>query len=553
MLTRLYIANYALIDQLEIEFNDGLTIITGETGAGKSIIMGALSLILGERADTHAIRDRQAKTIVEATFDIKDYRLNAFFDNNDIDYYEHECIVRREIGVNGRSRAFVNDTAVTVSVLRELTSHLVDIHSQHSNMLLSRPQFQLSVLDNIAGNASMLKTYSARYSHYKALQSMLRSQQESYNKGKAEMDYLRFQLNQFDELKLHKGEEDELEELQKKLSNVTDSKEALWKVETALDGEENSIISQLSTLSQVLADTENNLSEIAGLSDRMQSAVIELKDIAHSVMSVNDDLSDDPEQLEQVTQRLDAIYSLERKHNVKSVDELLDIEARYRRQIEEIDNSDERIGQLKHDIEVQEKELASLSHQLSTRRKQAASDFVCQLLPLAQGLGMKNLKFDVKFIPVGYGPSGCDAVEFLFAFNKNQDLLPVQETASGGEISRLMLSIKTIIARIMNLPTIIFDEVDTGVSGDIASRIGDMMGDIAKHIQVIAITHLPQVAAHGMHHMKVFKTDATDGTYTSVQVLNREEHVLEIARMLSGKDVNQAAIDNAKSLVAMSE
>lgn len=553
MLTRLYIANYALIDQLEIEFNDGLTIITGETGAGKSIIMGALSLILGERADTHAIRDRQAKTIVEATFDIKDYRLNAFFDNNDIDYYEHECIVRREIGVNGRSRAFVNDTAVTVSVLRELTSHLVDIHSQHSNMLLSRPQFQLSVLDNIAGNASMLKTYSARYSHYKALQSMLRSQQESYNKGKAEMDYLRFQLNQFDELKLHKGEEDELEELQKKLSNVTDSKEALWKVETALDGEENSIISQLSTLSQVLADTENNLSEIAGLSDRMQSAVIELKDIAHSVMSVNDDLSDDPEQLEQVTQRLDAIYSLERKHNVKSVDELLDIEARYRRQIEEIDNSDERIGQLKHDIEVQEKELASLSHQLSTRRKQAASDFVCQLLPLAQGLGMKNLKFDVKFIPVGYGPSGCDAVEFLFAFNKNQDLLPVQETASGGEISRLMLSIKTIIAHIMNLPTIIFDEVDTGVSGDIASRIGDMMGDIAKHIQVIAITHLPQVAAHGMHHMKVFKTDAPDGTYTSVQVLNREEHVLEIARMLSGKDVNQAAIDNAKSLVAMSE
>ncbi len=553
MLTRLYIANYALIDQLEIEFNDGLTIITGETGAGKSIIMGALSLILGERADTHAIRDRQAKTIVEATFDIKDYRLNGFFDNNDIDYYEHECIVRREIGVNGRSRAFVNDTAVTVSVLRELTSHLVDIHSQHSNMLLSRPQFQLSVLDNIAGNASMLKTYSARYSHYKALQSMLRSQQESYNKGKAEMDYLRFQLNQFDELKLHKGEEDELEELQKKLSNVTDSKEALWKVETALDGEENSIISQLSTLSQVLADTENNLSEIAGLSDRMQSAVIELKDIAHSVMSVNDDLSDDPEQLEQVTQRLDAIYSLERKHNVKSVDELLDIEARYRRQIEEIDNSDERIGQLKHDIEVQEKELASLSHQLSTRRKQAASDFVCQLLPLAQGLGMKNLKFDVKFIPVDYGPSGCDAVEFLFAFNKNQDLLPVQETASGGEISRLMLSIKTIIARIMNLPTIIFDEVDTGVSGDIASRIGDMMGDIAKHIQVIAITHLPQVAAHGMHHMKVFKTDAPDGTYTSVQVLNREEHVLEIARMLSGKDVNQAAIDNAKSLVAMSE
>lgn len=553
MLTRLYISNYALIDQLEIEFSDGLTIITGETGAGKSIIMGALSLILGERADTHAIRDRQAKTIVEASFDIKDYRLKAFFDNNDIDYYEHECIVRREIGVNGRSRAFVNDTAVTVSVLRELTSHLVDIHSQHSNMLLSRPQFQLSVLDNIAGNASMLKTYSARYLHYKALQSMLRSQQESYNKGKAEMDYLRFQLNQFDELKLHKGEEDELEELQKKLSNVTDSKEALWKVETALDGEENSIISQLSTLSQVLADTENNLSEIAGLSDRMQSAVIELKDIAHSVMSVNDDLSDDPEQLEQVTQRLDAIYSLERKHNVKSVDELLDIEARYRRQIEEIDNSDERIGQLKHDIEVQEKELASLSHQLSTRRKQAASDFVCQLLPLAQGLGMKNLKFDVKFIPVGYGPSGCDAVEFLFAFNKNQDLLPVQETASGGEISRLMLSIKSIIARIMNLPTIIFDEVDTGVSGDIASRIGDMMGDIAKHIQVIAITHLPQVAAHGMHHMKVFKTDAPDGTYTSVQVLNREEHVLEIARMLSGKDVNQAAIDNAKSLVAMSE
>ncbi len=553
MLTRLYIANYALIDQLEIDFSDGLTIITGETGAGKSIIMGALSLILGERADTHAIRDRQAKTVVEATFDIQGYQLDDFFSNNDIDYYEHECIVRREIGANGRSRAFVNDTAVTISILRELTSHLVDIHSQHSNMLLSRPQFQLSVLDSIAGNASMLKDYNASYLHYKALHAKLHTLQESYNKGKAEIDYLRFQLNQFDELKLHAGEDVELEELQKKLSNVTDSKEALWKVESTLDGEENSIISQLSSLSQVLSDTESNLSEIAGLSERMQSVVIELKDIAHTVMSVNDGLSDDPEQLEQVTLRLDAIYSLERKHNVNSVDELLGIEAHYRKQIEKIDNSDEHIAQLEHEIEMQEKELKSRSQQLSTRRQQAARQFVSQLLPLAQGLGMKNLKFNIEFTPVNYGPSGCDAVEFLFAFNKNQDLLPVQETASGGEISRLMLSIKTIIARIMNLPTIIFDEVDTGVSGDIANRIGDMMGDIAKHIQVIAITHLPQVAAHGKHHLKVFKTDDTDGTFTSVQVLNKEEHVLEIARMLSGKDVNQAAIDNAKSLVAMSE
>ncbi len=553
MLTRLYISNYALIDQLEIEFSDGLTIITGETGAGKSIILGALSLILGERADSHAIRHKQSKTIVEATFDIQGYHLEDFFKDNDIDFYEHECIMRREIGASGRSRAFINDTAVSLSTLKELATRLVDIHSQHSNMLLSKPQFQLSVLDHIAGDGAALAHYRKKYQHYRELRQQLAELKEANERGKAEIDYLRFQLNQFDELKLQPGEDVELEELQNKLSNVSQSKEALWAVESALDGEENSIISQLSSLSRQLADTEKNLSEIDGMSERMQSAVIELKDIAQTVMSVNDSLTDDPQQLSQVSERLDAIYSLERKYSVNTVDELLDIEKKFKQQAADIDNSDEHIHAVEQQLNQQESELKDLAGKLTAMRKQAATRFVAQLLPDAQSLGMKNLQFKINFSPVDFGPSGCDVVEFLFAFNKNQELLPVKDTASGGEISRLMLCIKALIARSMHLPTIIFDEVDTGVSGDVASRIGDVMGDIAKHIQVIAITHLPQVAAHGKQHLKVYKTDVADATITSVKVLDSEQHVLEIARMLSGRDVNQAAIDNAKSLIASSE
>lgn len=553
MLTRLHISNYALIDELEIKFDNGLTIITGETGAGKSIILGALSLILGERAEARSVRNPEKKVVVEASFDISAYALEGFFAENEIDFLEEECIVRREISATGRSRAFVNDTPVTISVLKDLTSRLVDIHSQHSNMLLSKPAFQLSVLDSIADNKEVVSKYNVEYVCYKKLQEQLLEKQNEYEKSRAEEDYIRFQLNQFADLKLTENEDVELENLQKKLSNVSEIKQNLWQISSTLNGEENSILEQLKVVAQRIQSTERNLSEIEGMGERVQSALVELKDIAQSVSYVDDQLVDDPRQLEEVEMRLNSIYELERKHNAASVNELLAIQHKFENQLSLIDNSENQIAEIEAKLKTQKARVKELALTLSETRKKAAQLFVADLQPLAQTLGMRNLAFDIKFTAIDYTANGADAVEFLFAFNKNQTLLPVKDTASGGEISRLMLCIKSIIARSMSLPTIIFDEVDTGVSGDVANKIGEMMGEICKRIQVLAITHLPQVAAHAHHHLMVYKADDENSTLTHVKALNEDEHVLEIARMLSGKDVNQAAIENAKSLIGINK
>lgn len=549
MLKRLSITNYALIDQLEIDFEQGLTIITGETGAGKSIILGALSLILGERADSSSIRDKERKTVVEAIFDIKGYNLVSFFDDNDIDYFDDELIARREINPNGRSRAFVNDGVVPLSTLKELMTRLVDIHSQHSNMLLSRPAFQLSILDNIAAHESDLMHYHSLYSKYKTVQKQLHELRENYDRNRSEEDYLRFQLNQLQEVNLKPSEDEELEQQQRRLACATSLKEDLWKVINVLDSEENSLLDQLKDVRHILAAAEENLNEMAGMSERVNNALIDMKDIALSVGAIEESLNSDPAALQQVEDRLNVIYSLERKHNVKSVNELLELQEQYEQRLAAIDCSEERINALQEQLDNHYKEAVNHARSISKQRKQAAERFTELLLPLAQNLGMKNLQFRIDFNPVELNANGCDSVEFLFAFNMNQSLMPVKETASGGEISRLMLCIKSLIARSMNLPTIIFDEVDTGVSGEIAHKIGDMMGEIAKHIQVIAITHLPQVASHGTSHLRVFKTDTATQTVTSVQRLNDEEHITEVARMLSGSKVNQAAIDNARALI----
>ena len=553
MLTRLHISNYALIDELEIKFDNGLTIITGETGAGKSIILGALSLILGERAEARSVRNPEKKVVVEASFDISAYALEGFFAENEIDFWEEECIVRREIIATGRSRAFVNDTPVTISVLKDLTSRLVDIHSQHSNMLLSKPAFQLSVLDSIADNKEVVSKYNVEYVCYKKLQEQLLEKQNEYEKSRAEEDYIRFQLNQFADLKLTENEDIELENLQKKLSNVSEIKQNLWLISSTLNGEENSILEQLKVVAKRIQSTERNLSEIEGMGERVQSALVELKDIAQAVSYVDDQLVDDPRQLEEVEMRLNSIYELERKHNAASVNELLAIQHKFENQLSLIDNSENQIAEIEAKLKTQKAKVKQLALTLSEPRKNAAQLFVVDLQPLAQTLGMRNLAFDIKFTATDYTANGADAVGFLFAFNKNQTLLPVKDTASGGEISRLMLCIKSIIARSMSLPTIIFDEVDTGVSGDVANKIGEMMGEICKRIQVLAITHLPQVAAHAHHHLMVYKADDENSTLTHVKALNEEEHVLEIARMLSGKDVNQAAIENAKSLIGINK
>ncbi len=549
MLKRLSISNYALIDQIEILFDQGLTIITGETGAGKSIILGALSLILGERADSSSIRNKERKTVVEAVFDIKDYNLKSFFQENDIDYYEDELIARREINPNGRSRAFVNDGVVGLATLKELMTRLVDIHSQHSNMLLSRPSFQLSILDNIAGHYDDLNSYSDIYNNYRDTERKLNELRDNYDRNRSEEDYLRFQLNQLQETNLKFGEDEELEQQQRRLANATSLKEDLWKVINILNGEEQSLLDQLQDVHHSLAAAEENLEEVAGMSERVANSLIDLKDIAQSISSIEENLNNDPAVLQQVEDRLNAIYSLERKHNVKTVNELMELQAQYQERLEAIDCSEERINAMQQQLDDQRNEALKLAQVISERRKKAATEFSTKLIPLAQNLGMKNLQFHVDFKNVEINASGCDNVDFLFAFNKNQALMPVKETASGGEISRLMLCIKSVIAQSMSLPTIIFDEVDTGVSGEIAHKIGDMMGDIAHHIQVVAITHLPQVAAHSNSHLRVFKTDTATQTVTSVERLNDEEHVTEIARMLSGSEVNQAALDNARALI----
>lgn len=549
MIKQLHISNYALIDKLDIAFDDGLTIITGETGAGKSIILGAVSLILGERADSKAIRDTAVKTVVEATFDIAGYSLEPFFNDNDIDWDEHECLLRREISPNGRSRAFVNDTPVQLTVLRELSTRLLDIHSQHNNMLLSQASFQLSILDSIAGNGELLNKYRQSYQDYREALRRLDETQREIERLRRDEDYIRFQLIELQGLQLKPDEDQELEAALGKLSNVTGLKEILWNVSNQLDNEENSVLERLTLLVQQLQEAEKNLDDVKGMAERVQNAIIDLKDIARSAGFVMETLNDDPAELARVEERLNSIHSLQYKHNAPDVNRLLEIQHNYEQQLNEIEHNDHIIDELKAQVESRQATAADLAQQLSVRRKEAAQRFGKELLALASPLGMKNISFDIKCDTTDLTSSGIDRVAFMMAFNKNQALMPVKDTASGGEISRVMLCIKTIVARHMQLPSIIFDEVDTGVSGDIANRIGEMMADIAQTIQVIAITHLPQVAASGDHHLRVYKTDTEVETLTRVEVLDSQEHILEIARMLSGKDIDQAAIENAKSLI----
>lgn len=552
MLSRLFISNYALIESLEINFETGLTIITGETGAGKSILLGALSLLLGGKADARSMRDTERKTVVEATFDISGYNLAQYFEENDIDYDDHECIVRREVNASGRSRAFLNDTPVNVNALKDITTRLVDIHSQHSNMLLAKPGFQLEILDSIAHDEQLLAAYTESYTALVQITKEIKQLQAQCEQAKAEQDYIAFQLEQFKEIKLHEDEDVELEALQNKLSNVGELKEALWCVDSMLNSEENSLIEQLKTVEQRLSFTEGVMEETQGMAERVSLAVIELKDIAMGVSQAQESLNLDPAELDRVNERLDTIYNLERKHNVGSVNELLEIQHTFEQRLKTIENGDEVIAEKQQQREALLKQATELAAKLTAARKQAAQGFVTQFKPLAASLGLKNVAFEVEFSKTDFTATGADAVEFMMAFNKNQALMPVKDTASGGEISRVMLCIKSIVARDMNLPTIIFDEVDTGVSGDIASMIGEMMASIAQTIQVLAITHLPQVAACASDHKKVYKSDNENGTVTSVITLDEEQHVMEIARMLSGKDLDEAAVNNAKSLINQS-
>jgi DNA repair protein RecN (Recombination protein N) len=550
MLTHLLITNYALIDHLEIDFKKGLTIITGETGAGKSIILGALSLILGERADLKVIRKAENKSVIEASFNIEAYNdMEHFFEQNDIEFFDNECILRREIASNGRSRAFINDTPVTLSVLRELTLRLVDIHSQHSNMLLADALYQLSIIDSVSGNDSIKADYSKQFSQYKKLKVEIEKLKAEYAKNRQEEDYIQFQLDQIAALKLQENEDEELEREQSRLSNVNEIKQCLWSASSVLQDEDNSIVSQLSVSSRSFLQIENVDADLKELSERLQSLMIELKDFSRTISSIQDSYVDDPSELERITERLNNIYDLENKHKLSCVNELIALQHSYEEKLAVITNSDDEIKRLEEKLIIVEKEARAKAKELSLSRRKGAEIFKQELEKTAIPLGMKNLRFEIGFEDCELCAQGMDKVEFLFAFNKQQQLMPIENTASGGELSRVMLCIKAIIAQNMQLPTIIFDEVDTGVSGEIAHKMGEMMGDISNNIQVIAITHLPQVAVKGNNHLKVYKADTDEATYTSMCELTKEERVEEIARMLSGREIDAAAINNARSLL----
>lgn len=550
MLTHLSISNYALIDSLEIDFRHGLSIITGETGAGKSIILGALSLILGERADLKVIRRAEAKSVIEATFDIKKHLgVNSFLIHNDIETFEHECILRREIAANGRSRAFINDTPVTLSTLRELTLKLIDIHSQHSNMLLVNADYQLQIIDGVSNNEVLRNEYKTIYNQYKSIKDKLFVLKSEYEKNKQDEDYIHFQLAQIADLKLHENEDQELEREQLRLSNVTEVKHCLWAAASAIQEDDNSVLSQLSSITRSFSQIESVDKDLLDISERLQSSIIELKDVVRTVSTIQDAYVDDPNELERINERLNNIYDLETKHKVSSVNDLIDLQHEYERKLALIDNSDEEIKCLEEELVNFENAAKNIARDLTISRKKGSEILKRTLEEAAIPLGLKNIRFEIVYDKISLCQSGTDSVKFLFAFNKQQQLMPIEDTASGGELSRVMLCIKAIVAQYMQLPTIIFDEIDTGVSGEIAHKMGEMMKGISQNIQVLAITHLPQIAVRGDSHFKVYKADSEDVTYTLMCELSKDDRIKEIARMLSGKAVDEAAINNARSLL----
>ena len=551
MLESLHISNYALIDKIDIDFHPGLNIITGETGAGKSIILGALSLILGERADTKVVRDTQLKSIIEATFSVKQFQsLQKYCKENDIEWDANECILRREILPTGRTRAFVNDSPVSLSQLQYIAVQLVDIHSQHQNRLISSNEYQLNIIDTLANNNELLHEYQSRYNAFKNAVKELKNARELISKNNSDKDYLKFQLQQLSEMKLVAGEQVELEKEREVLSNLTEIKLRLDATLSSLSNDNVNALSLLKEATDNCSHLTKYDNDIATLTERLDSARIEIQDVADTLDQFNNKFSADPNELDYIEQRLNNIYALQQRHKVNSVEELIAIKEDIEEKLNAIDNSDEHLAQLEHNAKQAQRHALEVAKEISASRKNEAKKFAALLKERALPLGMKNIQCEVSITnTTSLQPHGIDNVEFLFAFNKNQSLMPVDGTASGGEISRLMLSIKSIIANKMQLPSIIFDEVDTGVSGDVANRMGEMMQNIAQNIQVIAITHLPQVAAKGDWQFKVYKEDNNDSTNTHIRELSNDERINEIAIMLSGSSVEETAIANAKSLL----
>ena len=555
MLKSLHISNYALIDSLDIEFDSGLNIITGETGAGKSIIIGALSMLLGGRTDTKAIRREDMKSVIEGTFSLSPSTpLAEILKGADVDFDATTCILRREISPGGRSRAFINDTPVNLTLLREVGLHLVDIHSQHQNQLLATPDFQLNVIDALASNQQLLEEYGKLYSSFREALHKLKVFKAGVERDKANADFMQFQLEQLEELNLHPGELDTLEQSRDQLADSTRGKSLANEALEALKTGDSNILSLIETARDAIADLETYTESVRNqnLLDRLESASIELNDIAETVETIDASILVDPSELEIADARITEIRAMMRKHGVETESALIAIRDRLEHRLSHLAEADSLALRLETQAKRAKSRARELARTISERRAEAARDFGEKLIETARPLGMKNLQVNIAVEPSELGPTGMDAVEFRFAFNKNQEPIPVGGAASGGEISRIMLSIKSIIANRIELPSIIFDEVDTGVSGDVANRMGLMMLDLAAGLQVIAITHLPQVAAKGKVHFKVFKEDDDLSTHTRMERLTPERRIDELALMLSGSPDDESARHTAGKLLGLS-
>lgn len=550
MLKQLYIKNFTLIDELNIQFHQGFSVITGETGAGKSIILGAIALLLGQRADTKSIKQGRDKCVVEAHFDLSRYDMQEFFLQNDIDYDDTDCIIRREINSNGKSRGFINDQPAAIGLMRELGEHLIDIHSQHQNLLLNKEDFQLNIVDILAKDDDIRQAYRQSYEAYKAAVAQLEALKEEIQKNLQNEDFLRFQTKELQEANLVAGEQEELETLTQMLNHAEEIKSSLYNTSNILTQDDGGVVNSLKEACANLHNIEEVFPEIKELSQRLEACFIELKDISHDVDRQVDKIDFDPKQLDDANLRLDTIYTLEKKYHAATTEELIEILAEFKKRIELFDHSDENLKRQQEIVEKLEATCRQQAAKLSQQRAVAAKKIETELLKRLVPLGIAKARFSILLQEKPLSHDGQDKISFLFSANSTTDMQPISQVASGGEIARVMLSLKAMISGAVKLPTIIFDEIDTGVSGRAAEMMGQIMYEMGlSNRQVISITHLPQIAARGTTHYKVSKEETDMGTISNMKILTTEERVAEIAQMLSGSNITEAAISNAKDLL----
>lgn len=554
MIKHLYIRNFTIIEELNIDMYSGFSVITGETGAGKSIILGAIGLLKGQRADSKMIRTGADRCVVEAHFDLSKYSMQKFFDDNDIDFDAEDCIVRREITSAGKSRAFINDSPVSLAMLKELGEQLIDVHSQHQNLLLGKQDFQLNVLDIIADDHKELADYRAAYSDMKGKEKQLKQMREEIEDNRTKVDFMQYQFDELDAAHLAEGEQEELEQMSERMSHSEEIKSALYAADNALSADETGVTTLLRTARSSLKQIERVMPEAGELATRMESAYIELKDIAQEISGQLEEVDFNPADLDHVNSRLDKIYDLEKKYHVDTVGELIALRDELNRKLGDIENIDDRLQELQDAVDKATAKCRSLADVLSNKRANSAKGIQQEVKERLVVLGMPNVRFEISISNGALNADGQDTIDFLFSANKNGTLQQVAQVASGGEIARLMLSLKAMISGAVKLPTIIFDEIDTGVSGKIAEKMAQIMKEIGEHErQVISITHLPQIAALGSTHYKVYKEDTADGTVSRMQQLTDNERVNEIAQMLSGSDITEAAISNAIALLKLKD